>query len=227
MALQGPSTRGLHALGGSSSRSSRGGRPLASGRAGPRPSSTSSSVAARAGGDWRNNVGPSASYMEGDREYIETSQRLSATLPGFAPTQPQYEEGVEEEVGAASSSSSHDGSSSSSSSSSRRRTARDRQRGWQPTPDVLVRPEFGLSPRQIAALGLSGPRLGASLPDSVGGLCMRVLSGGGRCGLASAYVHPLRACTRLPAAINSSSSSSSSSSASPVRSRRQPASVRA
>jgi len=80
--------------------------------------------------------------MDGDAEYYTLSNRLAQQYPGFAPTSSiQGEQPVD--------------LASTSEEDIEREVMQELRR---------TRPEFGLSPRQINALGLSGPRL--NVPDS-------------------------------------------------------------
>jgi hypothetical protein len=94
----------------------------------------------------RNNwkvFGPSAEYSDGDADYYALSNRLSQQYDWFAPRGPQPEEG--EEAGPAPPTGSGE----------------LLLPGREP-----LRPEYGLSAKQIEALGLSGPR--TNTPDPVG-----------------------------------------------------------
>ncbi len=88
----------------------------------------------------RNNwkaFGPTSEFSEGDADYFRLTNRLSEQYGLFRPPQEpdQEDSGIPSEA-------------------------------QQPTLlSDTGRPEFGLSPKQIAALGLSGPQ--ASLPDPV------------------------------------------------------------
>lgn len=92
-----------------------------------------------AGGQWQT-FGPSASHMDGDAEYYQLSNRLAQQIPGFAPTSSIQGEDL----------------ASTSEQDIEEEVKQELRR---------TRPEFGLTPRQISALGLSGPRL--HVPDSV------------------------------------------------------------
>ncbi|KAF5837483.1 ClpP/crotonase-like domain-containing protein [Dunaliella salina] len=102
--------------------------------------STGSRLALCAHGQWQT-FGPSASHMDGDAEYYNLSNRLAQQYPGFAPTSIQGEQPVD--------------LNSTSEEDIEKEVMQELRR---------TRPEFGLSPRQINALGLSGPRL--NVPDS-------------------------------------------------------------
>jgi hypothetical protein len=86
----------------------------------------------------RNNwkvFGPSAEYSDGDAEYFRLTSQLSDQYEWFAPRQGDEDASV----------------------------APEQEEGQQ--QQRVIRPEFGLSPREIAALGLSGTR--SNLPDPV------------------------------------------------------------
>lgn len=87
--------------------------------------------------------GPSASHSDGDAEYYALTNRLQAQYQLFDPQPTDLDQEPQQELGVASSPSLHP---------ERPGAAR-------------TRPEFGLTPRQIAALGLSGSRL--TTPDPV------------------------------------------------------------
>lgn len=90
-------------------------------------------------GSWKV-WGPSSSYSDGDAEYYQLTSRLQQQYDLFKPepAEDAQLEVVEPSTG---------------SLSPEKRLAQ------------RTRPEFGLSPKQIAALGLSGPRV--STPDPV------------------------------------------------------------
>lgn len=80
--------------------------------------------------------GPTAEYSDGDAEFFRLTSQLSDQYEWFAPRQPDEEASTVPEP-------------------------EDPQQQQQ----RIRRPEFGLSPREIAALGLSGPQ--HNMPDSV------------------------------------------------------------
>jgi len=86
---------------------------------------------------WKT-FGPSTSFSDGDAEYYATSSRLSQQFEGFAPQQPQDKEEQQEQ-----------GPPNSAD-----------QRHHQ-------RPEYGLSTKQIASLGLSGARTNSPDPATL------------------------------------------------------------
>lgn len=90
--------------------------------------------------------GPAASHSEGDAEYYALTSRLSQQYGLFDPSAPQEAQPVNEP--------SQEESEAGPSSPNVLRPSRGR------------RPDFGLSPKQIQALGLTGPRL-SNLPDPV------------------------------------------------------------
>jgi hypothetical protein len=99
---------------------------------------------------WRN-FGPSVSYSDGDAEFFRTTDRLAQQYPGFAPTPDAPVQQQQQEVVSEPEEQAGPGPSSSSQLLAPGRVAR--------------RSEFGLSPKQIQALGLAGPRV--NTPDSV------------------------------------------------------------
>mmetsp|Transcript_14514 Transcript_14514/g.31573 ORF Transcript_14514/g.31573 Transcript_14514/m.31573 type:complete len:430 (-) Transcript_14514:680-1969(-) len=84
--------------------------------------------------------GPSQEYSDGDAEYFQLTNRLTQQYEWFAPRPDQDVD-------------SEDSSADGPSPSEQQRLEQQRE----------LRPEFGLSPKQIAALGLTGPQ--ARLPN--------------------------------------------------------------
>lgn len=84
--------------------------------------------------------GPTAEYSDGDAEYFRVSDRLSQQHEWFAPRPGTSEEDGPQEEG-----------------------PEDGRMQEQLLQDHRTRPEYGLSPKQIAALGLNSPH--ARLPD--------------------------------------------------------------
>jgi hypothetical protein len=108
-------------------------------------------VTSSAAGQW-HTFGPSASHLDGDAEFYNTSNRLAQQHPGFAPTSSiQGEQPVGVDL-------------SGSEEDIKQEVMQELRR---------TRPEFGLSARQINSLGLSGPRL--NMPDSVSAVCLLCL----------------------------------------------------
>lgn len=107
----------------------------------------------QAHGQWQT-FGPSQSHMDGDAEFYSLSDRLAQQHPGFAPTSSiQGEPAVD--------------LTSTSEQDIEEEVIQELRR---------TRPEFGLSARQINALGLSGLRL--NMPDSVSAsACVRATLG--------------------------------------------------
>lgn len=94
--------------------------------------------------NWKT-FGPSSHYSDGDAEYFQVTNRLQQQYELFTPRPEQPEQ---QDV-------SQPGPSNVLEQGATQRT----------------RPEFGLSARQIAALGLSGPRLSTPDPVSALGCC--------------------------------------------------------
>jgi hypothetical protein len=97
--------------------------------------------------------GPSSSYSDGDAEFFQLSNRLAQQNTWFAPP-PQQQDWNEADDGA-------------------RDQLQHNGQLLQGPPD-RQRPLYGLTPQQIDALGLSGPRV--ATPDPV---CALLARGGG------------------------------------------------
>ncbi|KAL6747001.1 hypothetical protein V8C86DRAFT_2923839, partial [Haematococcus lacustris] len=88
--------------------------------------------------NWKT-FGPSSSYSDGDADYFRTTDRLTHQYDWFGPKQPQREE--PEEVP----------------------SVLTAPRGT----SAATRPEFGLSSKQIQALGLTAPRMNGPDPKTL------------------------------------------------------------
>jgi len=106
--------------------------------AAPRPCAAGHSKRAVAVNNNWKVFGPTAEYSDGDAEYFRLTSQLSDQYEWFAPGQQQEEE-------------------ASASPDTEEQQQKQQQR--------VIRPEFGMSPREIAALGLSGSQ--RNTPDPV------------------------------------------------------------
>ncbi len=117
--------------------SSRTAQPTSFSPAAPRNAQRSTRGSSVLCSNWKT-FGPKVSHSDGDAEYYKVSNQLSQQYEWFAPKQdPEEQQPLQSEP---------------------EETERQQQQRRQ-------RPEFGLSSKQIAALGLSGPQ--AHLPDPV------------------------------------------------------------
>jgi ATP-dependent Clp protease, protease subunit len=110
----------------------------------------SRSSTARPAANWRV-FGPSASYSDGDAEYFRLSSQLADQYEWFAPSGPQQQELDEDPAQLP----------YGDEEPQRRRPLESQQNPR--------RPLYGLTPQQIAALGLSGPRVDTPDPVRDGG----------------------------------------------------------
>ena len=98
--------------------------------------------------NWKT-FGPSSSHSDGDAQYYQLTNRLTEQYNLFTPRP--------EDLGAA------DGVDEAP--STRPQPEQGQEAGFRSRSST--RPEFGLSPKQIAALGLAGPRVNTPDPVSV------------------------------------------------------------
>lgn len=101
-------------------------------------------MAAAAGSNWKV-FGPRSSHSDGDAEFYRVSNRLAQQYEWFAP-------GSEEEAAAAEAA-----------------ELQQQQRQQLLVEQDHRKPLYGLTPQQIQALGLSGPRVNTPDPVRVGG----------------------------------------------------------